>query len=211
MSADLTKKITGNLAIGPNLPRRGNRISRGLAVLIMALFGWRITGNVPDIPKFVIIGAPHSSNLDFLLVIATASALGIRISWMAKHTLFRGPLNNFFRWMGGIPVDRGATNGIVGDTIETFNKQEKLIVCITPEGTRRQLNKWKSGFYHIALGANVPVMMAAFDYGTKVVDLGPMLVPSGDFETDFVNIKAHYAGVKPRNEHHYIENKANPT
>ncbi|MCP4361746.1 MAG: acyltransferase [Chloroflexi bacterium] len=182
--------------IGDEVPRRGNRITRVLAILFMAAVGWRVTGGVPNLDKFIIVGAPHTSNWDFILVIATAMVIGIRISWMGKHSLFRGPLGPLFRWMGGIPVDRRATHGVVGENVSAFSQLDKLILCITPEGTRSKVREWKSGFYRIALGADVPIVLAAFDYKNKEVNLGPMLQPSGDYETDLDLIKAHYEPIR---------------
>jgi 1-acyl-sn-glycerol-3-phosphate acyltransferase len=131
-----------------------------------------------------------------VLVIATASALGVRISWMGKSSLFKGPMGPIFRWMGGIPVNRHAAHGIVGENVAAFSQQEKLILCITPEGTRSQVRKWKSGFYQIALGAKVPLLLAGFDYKNKVLDFGPLFEPSGDYEHDLEWIKAHYAAIQ---------------
>ena len=182
--------------IGKNVPRRGNKISRKLAKWSMKLFGWSINGEVPNLGKFIIIGAPHTSNWDFLLVIATAAALNIRISWMAKHSLFRGPMGPIFRWMGGVAVDRRVAGGIVGDSVNTFNNADELILCITPEGTRDKVQAWKSGFYRIAEEAKIPILLATFDYEKKVVGLGPVVTPSGDYDADLTDIKAHYAGIK---------------
>ncbi len=194
----LKQRVIKTEEVGTHIPRRGNRVTRALAILFMLAIGWRIGGTLPDLHKFIIVGAPHTSNWDFILVIATATALGVRISWMGKHSLFRGPMGPVFRWMGGIPVDRRATHGVVGENVQAFQKMEKLILCITPEGTRQQVREWKSGFYQIAVQANVPVLLAAFDYGNKVVDLGPVLTPSGDYEADLSRIKAHYAPIRPR-------------
>ena len=190
--------LTDNSPLGENLPRRGSKITRKLIFWAMRLFGWKISGEIPNLKKFIIIGAPHTSNWDFVIVIATASTVGIRISWMGKHTLFRKPLGPIFHWMGGVAVNRRAVGGIVSDTARTFDQADQLILCITPEGTRDKVTVWKSGFYHIAQEANVPILLAAFDYGEKVVTLGPLLQPSGDYETDLENIKAHYKGVKAK-------------
>lgn len=194
----LKQQVINNGEVGKCIPRRGNWVTRVLAILFMAAIGWRITGEMPNLHKFIIIGAPHTSNWDFVLVIATATALGVRISWMGKHSLFRGPLGPLFRWMGGIPVDRRATHGVVGENVQAFQKMEKLILCITPEGTRQHVREWKSGFYQIAMQSGVPVQLAAFDYGHKVVDLGPIMEPTGDYEADLAQIKAHYAPIRPR-------------
>lgn len=193
---DFTQRVKGKDPLGQKLPRRGNRLTRTVAILFMALIGWRITGGLPNLEKFIIVGAPHTSNWDFVLVMATATALGVRISWMGKHTLFRGPANRVLRWMGGIPIDRRATQGVVGENVQAFNGRDKLILCITPEGTRSKVRAWKSGFYQIALGAGVPILLAAFDYAHKAIDLGPVLQPSGNYEADLARIRAHYAAIR---------------
>ncbi len=198
ITKNLKQRVVRTGEVGEGVPRRGNRITRALAILFMAAIGWRITGGLPDLHKFIIVGAPHTSNWDFILVIATATALGVRISWMGKHSLFRGPMGPVFRWMGGIPIDRRAKQGIVGENVRAFQQMEDLILCITPEGTRQRVHEWRSGFYQIAMQANVPVLLAAFDYGHKVVDLGPVIQPSGDYESDLAQIKAHYAPIRPR-------------
>jgi 1-acyl-sn-glycerol-3-phosphate acyltransferase len=164
----------------------------------MVAIGWRITGEMPNLGKFVIIGAPHTSNWDFVLVLATAAALGVRISWMGKHTLFRGPFGRFLRWSGGVPIDRRQARGVVGESVEAFGRSAKLILCITPEGTRSKVREWKSGFYQIALSAGVPILLAAFDYGHKAIDLGPLMWPSGDYDADLARIKAHYQPIRAR-------------
>lgn len=194
--AKSTNGVTEGKEAGAQLPPRGNRVTRALALFFMMLIGWRIGGNIPDLQKLIIIGAPHTSNWDFVLVIATATALGVRISWMGKNSLFKGPLGPIFRWLGGIPVNRQAAHGVVGENVAAFSLQEKLILCITPEGTRSQVRKWKSGFYQIALGAKVPLLLAGFDYVNKVVDFGPLFEPSGDYEADLALIKAHYAPIQ---------------
>lgn len=198
MSNKLKEQVVKSDAVGESVPRRGNRITRGLAILFLAAIGWRISGELPNLHKFIIVGAPHTSNWDFILVIATATALGVRISWMAKHSLFRGPLGPIFRWMGGVSVDRRATHGVVGENVQAFQQLENLILCLTPEGTRQQVHEWKSGFYQIATRAEVPILLAAFDYGNKVMALGPVIAPTGNYEMDLARIKTHYAPVRPR-------------
>jgi 1-acyl-sn-glycerol-3-phosphate acyltransferase len=185
--------------LGEFVPRRGGRIFVAFARFITHLFGWKVEGSLPNSQKLMVIGAPHSSNWDWVLTIMAGSYLGVRISWMAKHTLFRGPFGYIMRWLGGVPVDRRASQGTVGQAIERFQKQEGLILCITPEGTRRKVREWKQGFYHIAMGADVPIVAAAFDYGRKRVHFGPVFKPSGNLEEDLPIIKSYYEGVKARN------------
>ncbi|MCZ7673292.1 MAG: 1-acyl-sn-glycerol-3-phosphate acyltransferase [Chloroflexi bacterium] len=129
-----------------SLPKRGNRWTRAFAHGLMSICGWQIVGLPPNVPKALLIGAPHTSNWDFLLSIGTSSALGLRMSWMAKHTFVNGPGKRLWHWLGGVPVDRRAKHGAVGEMVEAFNNHEQLVVAITPEGTRSSTQGWKSGF-----------------------------------------------------------------
>lgn len=179
-------------------PKRGSAFTQRLATAVLGLFGWRIAGRIPNIPKLVVIGAPHTSNWDWILVMFAAYALGIRISWLAKHTAFKSPLGGMFRYFGGIPVDRRAPNGVVGDCVDRLNKAQKLALCITPEGTRSKVHKWKKGFYHIAQQAEVPILLASFDYGRKIVGFGPTIYPSGDLDTELKQIQTLYSTVQAK-------------
>lgn len=190
--------VTTVPALGNNLPRRGGPFARNLARFAMTLFGWKIEGTLPNSSKVIVIGAPHTSNWDWILVMFTAYSLGIRITWMAKHTLFKKPFGSIMRWLGGMPVDRRAAGGMVTQAVDKFHREDNLILCITPEGTRSKVREWKQGFYHIAQGADVPVVVAAFDYGRKKVRFGPVFKPTGNLEADLPIIKSFYAGVIAR-------------
>lgn len=196
--------------LGDFVPRRGGPLARNFAGLTMRLFGWRIEGAIPNSSKLLIIGAPHTSNWDWILVMFTAYSLGVRISWMAKHTLFKKPFGGIMRWLGGVAVDRRAKNGTVGQAIDSFNAKKELILCITPEGTRGKVREWKQGFYRIAEGANVPVVVAAFDYGRKSVRFGPTFKPTGNLEEDLPIIKSFYDGVTARHPEHSFAANAQP-
>jgi len=184
-----------------SLPRRGNRVTHWLAVAVLAVFGWRVIAHLPSIPKAVLIGAPHTSNWDFLLTVATIYALGIRLSWMGKHTFVDGFGKRLWHWLGGIPIDRRASHGIVGELIEAFNGRDQLLLGITPEGTRSGAKQWHSGFYHIALGANVPICPVAFDYGRKEVRFLDLFWPTGDKEADIAYLQNLYKDVKGKYPH----------
>ena len=185
--------------VGDLVPRRGGPIMRGFARLMMGLFGWTVEGEVPNAKKFMVIGAPHTSNVDWFIVMGAAFILGARISWMAIHTLFNKPWGGILRWLGGIPIDRRQANGTVGSAVERFDEADELILCITPEGTRAKVHgEWKKGFYYIAEGADVPIVMAAFDYGRKVMQFGPTIKPSGDIEADLPIIISYFDDVEPR-------------
>lgn len=192
------KKVI-QVEVGEQIPRRGGRVLRWLGVAILGLMGWSVRGTVPNLPKFVVIGAPHTSNWDWLLVMVVAFALGVRISWMVKHTIFKPPFRRLLHWLGGVPVDRRAANGVVGESVSRLQQAQRLILCITPEGTRSKVREWKTGFYHIAQGAGVPIVPAIFDYGRREVRFAPIFQPTGDFAADLAALQAVYTGVVPKN------------
>ncbi len=188
-------------ALGNRLPKRGNRLSQWLALSIMSLFGWRIAAEIPNLPKFVLVGAPHTSNWDFLLTMSTIYALGVDISWLAKRSLFRWPIKGLMEWLGGVPVDRANRRaGIVEQTVAVFNSREKFIIAVMPEGTRSKVREWKTGFYHIAQKANVPMVLVSFDYGRKVMGIGPTIEATGNITADMNTIQSQYVGVKGKND-----------
>jgi 1-acyl-sn-glycerol-3-phosphate acyltransferase len=193
------KKVV-QTTIGTDVSRRGGIIMRGLAIAVLGLLGWSIRGELPNLPKFIVIGAPHTSNWDWLLVMAVAYALGVRISWMVKHTFFRWPLKGLLIWLGGVAVNRQATNDVVGESVSRFEQAKEFILCITPEGTRRKVQGWKTGFYRIAQGAKVPIVPAIFDYGRKQVRFAPPFTPTGDLATDLRILQTFYNGVVPKNQ-----------
>jgi 1-acyl-sn-glycerol-3-phosphate acyltransferase len=181
--------------LGPRVPRRGNALSRTLGRGMLKALGWRFEGSVPDEPKFVIIVAPHTSNWDFFIGWGALFALGFRVSFLAKHTVFKWPLGIFMRWLGGIPVERSISKDRVSESIRVFNSSEKLILAVAPEGTRALVPAWKTGFYYVADGAKVPIIPVAFDFGRKVVGLGPPIRTTGRREEDMVEIKKFFIGV----------------
>lgn len=184
-----------------SLPKRGNRWTRAFAHGLMSICGWRIEGTPPDIPKALLIGAPHTSNWDFFLSIGTSIALGLRMSWMAKHTFVNGPGKRLWHWLGGVPVDRRAKNGAVGQIVDAFDNHEQLLVAITPEGTRSGAKGWKSGFYYIAREANIPILPIAFDYEHKTVRILEPFTPTDNKERDIAALQILYKDVKGKYPH----------
>jgi 1-acyl-sn-glycerol-3-phosphate acyltransferase len=169
-------------------------------MLLLRTFGWRVEGQLPDLPKFVVIGAPHTSNWDFVLLLALAFALKANPRYMGKAELFRGPFTSFFRWCGGIPVDRSKSTGLVEQTVQVMNESEQFILVITPEGTRSKVRSWKSGFYHIAKQAGVPLVFGFIDAPRKTIGIGPTFTPTNSMDQDMKAIQAFYAnmvGVNP--------------
>lgn len=152
--------------------------------------GWRIEGPFPDVPKCVAVVAPHTSNWDFPLGLALVFATHLRVSWLGKHSLFKPPFAGFLRWMGGIPVDRRANHGVVSDCVQAFMAAPALLMALAPEGTRKGVSRWRTGFYQIAVGAGVPILPVGFDFKDHVVRLMPLFHPSGDLERDLPLIQA---------------------
>lgn len=174
------------------IPASRNAVARMFGRILLRALGWRIEGTLPAVPKFLVIGAPHTSNWDFVIGMAAKWSICIHASWMGKHTLFWPPLGWVLRSMGGIPIDRSASLGVVGEWIRAFDEHEKLVVGVTPEGTRKQVYEWKSGFWHIAKGAGVPIVLVYWDYKEKVFGLGPSIMPSEDKDEDLLRIKDFY-------------------
>jgi 1-acyl-sn-glycerol-3-phosphate acyltransferase len=169
-----------------------------LGWLYLKLTGWHAEGRPPPLDKFVVVGAPHTSNWDLPLLLAVGFFFGLRVSWFGKHTLFRGPFNAFFRWFGGIPLDRQSSSGAVDQMIREFQDRKRLILVLSPEGTRRRVDVWKSGFYHIARGAGVPIVIGYVDYQKKAGGIGPVIHPSGNIEADMALIREFFQNVIPR-------------
>ena len=163
--------------------------------LHLRMFGWHMEGQMPDIPKFVVISAPHTSNWELPTGLMLAFAFRIKVFWMGKDSLFRFPFGRLCRWLGGIPVNRRESHGLVAQTVRTFNENERLIVAMAPEGTRSKTGHWRTGFYHIAKGARVPIVLAYLDYACKAGGIGPIVLPTGNIEADMKNIRGFYAGV----------------
>jgi 1-acyl-sn-glycerol-3-phosphate acyltransferase len=173
---------------------------RALSNSIMRLAGWHVDGILPDLPKYIIIGAPHTSNWDFVLFLGIIFRLKINVSYMGKVELFRSLLGWFFYYCGGIPVDRSKSTGLVEQTVEACEKADQFILVIAPEGTRHGVKEWKRGFYHIAKGAGIPIVMAKVDGKHKTVHVGRVFQPSEDMEADMKAIQEAFKGligVKP--------------
>jgi len=159
---------------------------------VLKRLGWRVEGTLPDHKKFVVIGAYHTSNLDFFVAMAVMFALDLQGSWIAKHTIFRWPLGPFMRACGGKPVNRQHHQGLVQRAIELFEEHDKFVFAITPEGTRSKVDRWKTGFYHIAMGAQVVIVPAYFDYPDRKVGFGAPFIPTGDVEKDITTLYTFY-------------------
>ncbi len=162
--------------------------------LWLRLFDWELSGETSLPPRFVIIASPHTSNWDLAFMLAASYVLGIKISWIGKHTLFRGLKGYFLRRVGGIPVDRRSPQNLVEQIVTVFSTSDSLALAVPPEGTRGKAQCWKSGFYHIARLAGVPIGLGYLDYGRRRCGIGGFLLPSGDLCADMDFIRATSPG-----------------
>jgi 1-acyl-sn-glycerol-3-phosphate acyltransferase len=185
--------------LGASVPRRGNRTSRWLARFAFRLWGWRFAGSFPDVPKAIVVVAPHTTNWDFPVGVLTLFALGMRVGFLGKHTLFRWPLRPLMLWLDGVPVRRNSGSGTVAKLVETMRQRETLLLAVAPEGTRRAVSEWRMGFAHVAVGAGVPVVPVTFDWARRVVAFGPAFTLTGDLADDERTLRAWFAdqGTQP--------------
>jgi len=165
-----------------------SRIVRRIIIGIYHLMGWKIDGRLPDTPKYVIAGAPHSSNWDFVFFIGATEDQGVHPNFMGKHTLFKGIMRNFMLDMGGIPIDRTKRSNVVEQVAEEYAKRDHLALVIAAEGTRTTDGSWKSGFYHIAEAAGVPIVPAWVCNARRILGFGEPVWPSGDYGADLLKI-----------------------
>jgi 1-acyl-sn-glycerol-3-phosphate acyltransferase len=166
---------------------------KAIARLFLKVAGWDSEGGLPVEKRFVLIAAPHTSNWDLALLLALAETYDVRVSWMGKHTLFRGPMGRLMTAVGGIPVRRDRRNSLVKQMAAEFEKRDELVLVVPSEGTRGYTPHWKSGFYHIATEAGVPIVMGFLDYAHKRGGFGPALLPSGDIRADMDEFRAFYS------------------
>ncbi len=186
------------MALKERQPSLMSRLVRKCLIWCYRSRGWTATGQVPEPRRFVLIAAPHTSNWDFLYFIGLTEELGIMPHFMAKKSLFRWPWKKFISDMGGVPIDRSVSQNYVQAMIDEFGKRSDFMLTIAPEGTRSAVRKWKTGFYQIALGAQVPMVVGMMDYAKKSGGLGPAIWPTGDFKADMAKVAALLASVTPR-------------
>lgn len=162
----------------------------------MKITGWDVTGNFPGGGKCVLIAAPHTSNWDLVYLIAAGFVFRAKISWLGKDAIFKKPFGTIMRWLGGIPVDRSAPNGLVAQVVQKYNESDKLIITVPPSGSRGKMDHWKSGFYWIAKDAGVPLCCGYLDYRRKVACLGLSFVPTGEVKKDMDRIRDFYKDIE---------------
>lgn len=198
MSGDRSDVVLPLPPSAPRMPRKP--FSEWLGRSVLRAGGWRMAGAFPDVPKAVLIAAPHSSNWDGLWGFAAKFALGVKLSILGKDSLLRVPLlGALLRGHGVIPVDRSAPHGVVGQALAAIRAADRMWYAIAPEGTRKPVTRWKPGFWHIARNAGVPVIPAYFDYAHKVVGIGPAFHLTDDMAADIARIQRWYAPFKGRN------------
>lgn len=161
-----------------------NPFAEWLGRSVLKLMGWRIDGELPRLDKFVAIGAHHTSNWDFVIFIALKFVLRLNARWFGKHSIFRWPFAGLMRAWGGIPIRRDRQLNTVEQAVQAFRDNREFILVLSPEGTRKKVERWKMGFYHIALGAGVPIVLGALDYGNRRVVIGPTFYPTGNEQAD---------------------------
>lgn len=192
------------------VPRRNWRFARAIGRAFLRLGGWSIEGEVPDVPRCVAIVAPHTSNWDFIWGAAAMLALDLDVRWIGKHTLFRWPLGVIMRKLGGTPVERTESAGRVSAAAAAIRDADSMLMALAPEGTRSPMRRWRTGFWHIAHEAGVPIMQAYIDYARKVVGLGPLFHTTGDLEADLAALGRFYADKVPLKPENWVVPGAAP-
>jgi len=171
---------------------------KALSRFIFLISGWKTAGEVPALKKYVAIYAPHTSGWDLIIGLCAKFIFGLRISLLAKKELFRFPLGPLLRSVGAIPVDRSSSHNLVDQAVAMFNENDNFVLALSPEGTREYAPKWKTGFYYIALKANVPIVLTYIDFERKLVGFGPTFLPTGDPDKDIEAIKVFYRPIRGR-------------
>lgn len=180
-------------AIPASLPRRHSNLGQKLGLWLLKLLGgWSIQGEVPAHQKMVIAVAPHTSNQDFFVGIAAALALDLNIRFLGKHSIFVWPVKGLLTALGGIPVDRSHAHGVVGQVVAEFEQSDALLLGLSPEGSRKKVAQWRSGFWHIAKQADVPICLVGLDYQSKQFVFGPCLTPGENLADDLQQMRAFF-------------------
>ncbi len=174
-------------------------VAHRIGVMGLKLLGWRMEGPAPvNLDKFIVTLAPHTSNWDFILLLFVALALRVKSYWMVKSIFFWGPLGPVSGWLGGIPINRKRAHDVVPQCIQHLRASDRMVITITIEGTRKRVKYWKAGFYHIAQGADVPIVTISMDYENKIITFGPVIKPTGDIHADMAPAVDFYAAAKAK-------------
>lgn len=186
------------IEIGNSVPRRRNALLKMIGSAVLGMAGWRITGRIPDEPKFVLTGGPHTSNWDFVFALMSVWKLELDVHWIGKHTIFKWPFKRLFEYFGGIPVDRRNPGTLLRDVLNGFGGDEGFILALSPEGTRSKVKRLKPGFHRFARKAGVPIIPAGMDFRTKTLHYGDVIHPGEDFATDAGRLRAFWEDFEPR-------------
>ena len=177
---------------GDQPPKRNNRLAQIIGRFCLRITGWKFVGDVPNLPHFIIIGGPHTSNWDFILAIAILWTVDLDVSIMGKKEAFWPPLGWIMRWLGTFPVDRQAPVGVIDQVAAKFDTHEKFVLGIAPEGTRKKVTRWKTGFYRIAMAANVPIFPITVNFRERTIFFNPILVATGDMDNEIALLRTYF-------------------
>lgn len=181
-------------------------IFRAIALLAAKITGWKMTAPPPEFKKAIFAGGPHTSNWDFLIMLMGILIWRLDMHWIGKHTLSKGAAGPLMRWLGGISIDRSSSINFVDQIVQRFNESEELLLIIAPEGTRKPVERWRTGFYHMAKGADVPIVLVSLDYQKKEIGIVSIEKAQGDAEQDIARYQSllqHVTGKNPHNFHGY--------
>lgn len=173
-------------------------VLRGISLFFMKILGWKESGELPEAPQYILIIAPHTSNWDMFYGFILAFALRLDAYFMAKSQLFKWPFGPLVRWLGGLPIDRSVSGNTVERVVEIFKTNPRMVIAVAPEGTRSRATYWKTGFYRIALGAGLPILLGFIDYARKTGGPGPLITPTGNIDEDMKTIRKFYQDVTGR-------------
>jgi 1-acyl-sn-glycerol-3-phosphate acyltransferase len=187
-------------------PFRGafSEVIRWISGAYLKLSGWTIHGDWPAQRKLVLVAAPHTSNWDGINMLAAAGYYRVKLRWMGKKSLTQGPFGWLIKALGCVPIDRSASHDVVRAMADAFAAEREMVLAIPPEGTRSAVREWKSGFYHVAVAANVPIILSVLDYGAKTVRLAALIHPTGDYDADLPLIRSYYANAKGKNRDKFV-------
>jgi 1-acyl-sn-glycerol-3-phosphate acyltransferase len=188
-----------DMVMSPSMPRRGNWLTRLIGRLAYKLTGWSIEGRLPNVPKLVMAGAPHTCHGDVVVALGFFTLAGLKCRWMVKEEVFMFPISGIIRWLGALPVNRHDPGELVQELSDEINRSEKFVLVITPEGARRKVGRWKTGFYRIALATGAPITLAYADVARRVVSFGPTYQPNGEMEMQIEEMRAYFEGITARN------------
>ncbi|MDB9988746.1 1-acyl-sn-glycerol-3-phosphate acyltransferase [Flavobacteriaceae bacterium] len=175
-------------------------------LILIKILKWKVVGSFPKIPKFVIAVFPHTSNYDFFVGIFIRSVLREEINYVGKKELFNPLTSWFFKGLGGAPLSREGNQNVVESIVKIYNQRKTFRLAIAPEGTRKPVSEWKTGFYYIAKGAQVPILLVGFDYSKRTIHFFPLFTPTDDIKKDYKTMKSYFVGIKGKNPENGILN-----